>query len=435
MCSKARTPASRPIRRARRVGRSRRPGSSKAYRRGPQAAASSDRGGALSHIPVFWVLVVSVLAPLLGEIPIGFKVPVVVLEVLLGIVIGPHVLGLAHAEGFVLQMFTFGMAATLLMAGMELDFGAIKGPPLVLAAGGWTLSVAIGVAAAGVMHVIPQVDAPMMMVLALCTTGLGVLVPILRDGGQIESPFGRLLIAAGTMGEVAPIVAMSVLLSTQYSSLKEAGFLLIFLGIVGAAIVAGLRARPPRLVAMLNRHMHSSTQMPVRISLLLLGIMLLLAQQFGFESLLGAFAAGMVVGQVTRGPEGKTLREKLETVSFAWFYPFFFVGTGIKFDVAALARDTTTMLLVPAFAVLFLLVRGAPVYLYRGRLGKGQALPFALSSAVPSLSIVVVISEIGTRTRLMSPDVTAALIGAALLCVLLFPTISGALQSRAEVKN
>jgi Kef-type K+ transport system membrane component KefB len=395
----------------------------------PHHALMADPG-ALNHIPVFWVLAASVLAPLLGEIPLGFKLPVVVLEVLLGILIGPHVLDLAQFDGFIERMFTFGMATTLLMAGMEMDFGAIKGRPLALGVGGWVLSVVIGVAAVVVLHVMPRVDAPMMTVVALCTTGLGVLVPILRDGGQVDTPFGRLLMAAGTMGEVAPIVAMSVLLSTQYSSLKEAGFLLVFLGIVGLAIATGLRARPPRLVAILHRHMHTSTQMPVRISLLLLGIMLLIAQQFGFETLLGAFAAGMVLGQITRGAEGEPLREKLETVSFAWFYPFFFVGTGIKFDVAALGRDTTTMLLVPAFALLFLLVRGVPVFLYRGRLGKGQALPFALFSAVPSLSIIVVISEIGARAKTMSPDVTAAMIGAALLCVMLFPTIAGAIQPR-----
>ena len=384
----------------------------------------------MSHIPVFWVLVASVVAPLLGEIPLGFKVPVVVLEVLLGIVIGPHVLDLAQFEGFVATMFTFGMATTLFMAGMELDFAEIRGRPLLLATVGWVMSAVLGVAVVGLMHVIPQVDAPLMVTLALCTTGLGVLVPIFRDGSQLGTPFGRFVMAAGTLGEVAPIVAMSVLLSQQYSSWQEAGFLLIFLGIIGAAIVVGVAARPPKVRAMLDRHMHSSTQMPVRISLLLLGALLLVAEKFGFESIFGAFAAGMVLGQATRGSAGKALREKLETVSFSWFYPFFFVGTGIKFDVAALGRDATTLLLEPAFSMLFLLIRGVPVFLYRGQLSPGKALPFALSSAVPSLSIVVVISEIGAHAGKMSTDVAAALIGAALLSVLLFPTIAGALLSR-----
>jgi Kef-type K+ transport system membrane component KefB len=94
--------------------------------------------------PIFWMLLAAVLAPLLAEVPLGFKVPVVVLEVALGIVIGPHVLGLVQFEGFVVAMFALGMAATLFMAGLELDFGAIKGRPLSLATAGWLVSALLG---------------------------------------------------------------------------------------------------------------------------------------------------------------------------------------------------------------------------------------------------------------------------------------------------
>jgi Kef-type K+ transport system membrane component KefB len=194
--------------------------------------------------------------------------------------------------------------------------------------------------------------------------------------------------------------------------------------------VVGMRARPPRVMEILRRHMHKSTQLPVRMSLWVLAALVLLAGDFGFENILGAFAAGMILGQAARGEDGKALQEKIGTLSFAWFYPFFFVGTGIKFDMAGLGRDPTTMLLVPTFAVLFLIVRGTPVLLYRGHIDKAQRLPFALSSAVPSLSIIVVITEIGLRSKLMQPDVAAAMIGAAMLSVLLFPTIAGALLSR-----
>ena len=380
--------------------------------------------------PIFWILVVAVLAPLLAEIPLGFRVPVVVLEVVLGIVIGPHVLGLVQFEGFVAVMFLIGMAATLFMAGMELDFSEIRGRPLSLAAGGWTVSALLGVAIVGLLHVIPQVDAPLMVTLALCTTGLGVMVPVFRDGGQLGTAFGRLFMAAGTLGELGPIVAMSLLLSARYSTWQEIGFLFALLAIVGMAVVVGVRARPPKLLALLNRGMHASTQLPVRISLLVLAELIGLADQLGFERILGAFAAGMVVGQATRGEDGKAFREKIEAVSFGWFYPFFFVGTGVKFDITALGQDLTTMLLVPAFAVLFLVIRGAPVFLYRDAIASAQRLPFALAAAVPSLSIIVVITEIGVLAKTMNPDVAAALIGAALLAVLLFPTIAGVMLQR-----
>jgi Kef-type K+ transport system membrane component KefB len=294
-------------------------------------------------------------------------------------------------------------------------------------------SLLLGITVVGLLHVIPQVHAPLMVTLAMCTTGLGVLIPIFRDSGQLGTIFGRLVLAAGTLGEVGPIIAMSLLLSQQYSTWEESGFLVAFLAIVCIAIAVGMRARPPKVLAMLSRHMHKSTQLPVRICLLMLGALLLLAEQFGFESIFGAFAAGMVLGQATRGEYGKALREKIETVSFGWFYPFFFVGTGIKFNIVALGQDLTTMLLVPTFALLFLVVRGAPVLFYRGHIATAERLPFALSSAVPSLSIIVVITEIGVRAKSMNPDVATALIGAALLSVLLFPTIAGALLSRPNV--
>lgn len=380
--------------------------------------------------PIFWLLLAAVAAPLLGEIPLGLRVPVVVLEVILGIVIGPHVLELIRFEGFVADMFNIGMAMTLFMAGMELDFDQIKGRPLALAALGWIASVLVGFAAVGMLHLIPQVRAPQMVTLALCTTGLGVLVPIFRDSGQLDTLFGRLVLAAGTLGEVGPIVAMSLLLSQQYSTWQEVGFLLAFLAIVGLAAAIGRGVKPPKVLALLRRTMHSSTQLPVRISLLLLAGLFSLAAEFGFEGIFGAFAAGMVMGLVTRGDEGKVMRVKLEAVSFGWFYPFFFVGTGIKFDIAALGRDFTTMLLVPASLVLFLVVRGAPVLLYRKDIASEQRLAFALSTSVASLSILVVITEIGLRAKTMNTDIVAALVGAALLSVLLFPTIAGVLLQR-----
>ena len=387
----------------------------------------------MSYHPVFWLFVAAVAGPLLGRIPIGFKVPVVVLEVVLGILIGPHVMDLVHYDAFLAMMHTFAMAATLFMAGMELDFSEIKGRPLWLAAAGWGSSVALGIIVVGIFHLIPAVHAPMMVTLALCTTGLGALMPIFRDGGQLGTKFGRLVIAAGTVGEVGPIIAMSLLLSQRYSTWQEVGFLAAFLAIVGVVAAVGAGARPPRVLAFLSREMHASTQLPVRIALLMLAALFVLAEEFGFESIFGAFAAGMIMGLATRGEDGKTMREKIDAVSFGWFYPFFFVGTGVKFDVTALGKDLTTMLLVPTFVILLLVIRGASVWLYRNEIARSERFSFALCSAVPSLSIIVVITEIGLRSKTMSPDIAAALVGAGLLSILLFPTIAGALLARTTV--
>lgn len=382
--------------------------------------------------PVLIVLVAAVFAPLLAEVPIGIRIPVVVIEIVLGIIIGPHVLGWVRFDGVVASMFTLGMGATLFMAGMDLDFGRIRGRPLLLALGGWAISLTLGVAAAALLYVTPMVHAPMMVVLALTTTSLGTLLPILRDSNVLDTRFGRLFFAAGTVGELGPIVAMSLLLSQRFSTWHEVGFLLVFLGIVLSAAVVGMDARPPKVVALLSRTMQASSQLPVRVALLIFGAFFVLSETFGFENILGAFAAGMVVGLATRGDDGRPLRNKIDAVMLGWFSPFFFVGMGIRFDIVGTVGNLETALLVPAFLVLFLLVRGVPVVLYRKDLEPEERVPFGLLSSVASLSIVVVITEIGVRTGHISHDIATALVGAAVLAALLFPTIAGALLERSK---
>jgi Kef-type K+ transport system membrane component KefB len=321
----------------------------------------------------------------------------------------------------------------MFMAGMEIDFARIRGRPLALGAAGWLTSLAVGAAAVLVLQPMLGLSLPGMLIIALVTTGLGTLLPILRDGGLLATPFGALLLAAATIGEVGPIVAASLVLSTRFSLWQEFALLALFLGVVLLAVAVGAGLRPPKLLAVLTRTMHSSSQLPVRLALLLLAALIFLSQRFGFEAAIGAFAAGMIVGVAARGPDGEDFRRKIDAVCFGWFAPFFFVGTGVAFDVAALGRDLQTMLLVPTFLALFLLTRGLPAWLYRRDLPRGELAPLALSSAVASLGIVVVVANVGLKSGHLTPDVAQALIGAALLSLLVYPTAARALLARAQV--
>lgn len=387
----------------------------------------------LLHHPVFVVMLAAAAAPLLAELPLRVRMPVVVLEVLLGIAVGPHGLGWLVPGSFVDAMLKAGMASVLFMAGMEIDFGRIRGRPLALAGAGWAVSLVIGLAAVGLLHVVPDVHAPLMVTLALATTGLGVLLPMLRDAGQLEAPYGRLLLAAGTVGEVGPILLVSLLLSQRYGTAQEFAFLLVFVLLIGLVAAVGMGLRPPRLLAILDRTLHTSTQLPVRLAVVILAGAVVLSEEMGFEGILGAFAAGMVVGLATRDPGAEPFRVKLDAVCFGWLTPFFFVGTGMSFDLPSLFANAATMLLLPTFLLLMLVVRGVPVWLYRRDLAAAQRLPFALSSAVSSLGLVVVVTEIGRRAQVMSTDVAQALVGAALLSTLAYPTLAAVLGGRRDV--
>jgi Kef-type K+ transport system membrane component KefB len=387
----------------------------------------------LNNHPILVVMMGAVLAPLLTEVPIGVRAPVVVVEVLFGILVGPQVIRLVDPRGLgglLFSMQIMGAAAVLFMAGMEVDFNRIRGRPLSLGLLSWFASIVLAFAAVALLHVVPGVHAPLMVTIALTTTSLGALIPLLRDGGQLDAPFGRMLLADGTIGEVGPIVAVSLVLSSRYTTWQEFSLLIAFLALVGVATAVGIGARPPKVLALLSRTMHASTQLPVRVALFVLAAFVTVASTFGFEGILGAFAAGMIVGLATRGEEGETFRAKIDAVCFGFLTPFFFVGTGIEFDPAALTRETATMLLTPGFLFLFLMIRGAPVILFRNELPKPERLAFALSASVASLALVVVITDIGLLTKYMKPDIAEALVAASLLSLLLYPTLAGILLSR-----
>lgn len=385
----------------------------------------------LQH-PILAVMAIAVTAPLLAELPVGVRIPVVVLEVVLGAVVGPHALGWVQTGEFLDLMQKVGLGAMLFMAGTEIDFRTIAGRPLTLALVGWVASAAVAFVVVGVLHAVPSVHAPMMVVLALTTTNLGVMIPVLRDAGVVESAFGRIFLAQGAIGELAPIVGVSLALSTAYSTWQEFTLLLAFLAVVLAVAFVGAQARAPRLLEWLGRTLRSSSQTPVRMSLLLVAAFFVLSETWGFEGILGAFAAGMAVGVATRGEDCEAFRMKLEAVVFGWLVPFFFVGTGLRFDAGALLRSTDTMVLVPTFLLLLLLVRGLPTLLFRNELPPRERLPFAFASSVASVGLVIVITEIGKSTQKMNLDVAQALVAAALLSILVYPTLTGATIARSR---
>lgn len=387
----------------------------------------------LNNHPVLVVMAIGVLAPLLAEMPKRFRMPSVVLEMVLGIVVGPHLLGFVKAGGMLGWLGgTLGLGALFFVAGMELDLDRVRGRPLLLAGCGWLLSLALGLAAAGLAQLFAFINAPMVVAVALTTTAIGTLLPILRDDGELDTEFGRLILAAGAMGEFGPIVVVSIALTSRNAPWTQVGFMVVLIAVTILVAITALRVRSPRIADLLARTMHSSTQLPLRISILLLALLFVLSEAFGLEAVLGAFAAGMVFGMTTRGENGRPMREKIDAVCFGFLVPFFFVTSGINFDLPRLLQSTRTMLLIPSFLALFLVVRGMPVFLYRDYLARGERLPFALYAST-ALPMVVAITHIGVETGRMPVDIAAALVGAAILSVLLFPAIGRALRKRSSL--
>lgn len=376
------------------------------------------------------IVVVAVLAPLLAEWLKRFRVPGVVLEIGLGILIGQQVLGWASVTTVVASFGNLGLSFLMFLAGFEIDLDRIKGRPLNRATIGWFVSLAVALGVAAVLVVTGFAISDLLIGLALTTTALGTLLPMLRDADALESEFGALVLAVGTVGEFLPIVAIALLLTSDNPG-ATALLLVVFIVLAVGATLVATRARSPRVVGLMQRHLNSSAQLPVRIAVLMVVGLVWVASHLGLDVLLGAFAAGIIVRLFTAGEEQHAVGSKLEAIGFGFLVPIFFVVSGMKFDLDALTSDPTTLLRVPLFLALFLVVRGLPaLLLYRKDLPRPDRAALAFFSAT-ALPLVVVITGIGLDTGRMRPENAAALVGAGMLSVLLFPLIGFAIRRRA----
>jgi len=375
------------------------------------------------------IAAVGVCAPLLAEILRRFRIPSVVIEIGLGIVIGPQVLKLAQVTDEVSAFSELGLSFLMFLAGYEINFAQIRGTPLNKAIGGWFISLVLAFAVGAVMVTTGFGLNTLILGLALTSTALGTLLPMLRDEGALETHFGGLVLAIGTVGEFGPIVAVALLL-TGANPAGTAVLLVVFVAIAAAAALLAARTHQPTFVRVLSKHLHSSAQLPVRISVLLIVLLVWVASLLGLDVLLGAFAAGIVVRLFSAGRDEQVIRVKLEAIGFGFLIPIFFIVSGMKFDLDALTSDPATLLRLPIFLVLFLVVRGAPaLLLYRREVPRNQLVPLALFSST-ALPLVVVITSIGLATDRMLAANAAALVGAGMLSVLLYPLIGFALLRR-----
>ena len=369
----------------------------------------------------FLVIVVVAAAAALAAGALGrhLVVPVVVLELLLGVVIGPEVLGLARSDAFIDFFANLGLAMLFFFAGYEIDLQRIRGLPLRLAVIGWVLSLALAYASTGLLELAGVVASFLFAGSAMATTAIGTLLPILRDAGELRTRFGTFLLAGGAVGEFGPILIVTLAFSTR-SALANAGVLAAFVALAVAAGVVAVRWMG-RGWPLLERTLESSGQAAIRVTVVTVFALVALALEMGLDVLLGGFVAGVILRAALRDREVTVLESKLTAVGYGFLIPFFFVVSGIRVDVDALLDDPGTLLDVPLFLALFLLVRGGPVLLLmRRQMDLRDRAALALFTAT-QLPLVVAITTIAVDEGHMTTATAASLVVAAILSTALFP--------------
>jgi Kef-type K+ transport system membrane component KefB len=378
------------------------------------------------------VVAAAFAAPFLLGLAPGLRMPAVVLEIVAGIVLGPSVLGWVEADPTINVLATLGLGFLLFLGGLEVDFVRLRGPVLRLAAGGYALSFAIALLVCAVLGAGGLVQTPLLVAIALGSTSLGVLIPVLKDSGRTESSLGTLVIAGASIADFAAII----LLSLFFAGEGGPGATLVLLGcLLGLAltvfaVVRGAQ-RSMRIRADLVRLQDTTAQIRVRGALVLLVGFAAAAQRLGLEVILGTFAAGAILSLADpdRSMTHPDLRRKLEAIGFGVFIPIFFVTSGVRFDLGALGGSLE---MVPLFLLALLVVRAVPALLYARLLDRRETVVAGLMQAT-SLPFVGAATAIGNELGLIGAGEAAALVGAGLLSVLAFPAAGLALLRRGEM--
>jgi len=374
------------------------------------------------------IVTAAALAALIGGLASRrLLVPVVVIEILLGILIGPELLGLAEPDAFTDFFASLGLGMLFFFAGYEIDFERIRGTPLVLGALGWLLSLALAYSLGGLLALAGVVLSLLFTGSAMATTAIGTLLPILGDAGELRTRFGTYVLAAGAMGEFGPILLITLVFSTK-SAVSNAFILVVFVAMTVLTAVVAVRGIG-RGWPLLERTLETSGQLAIRIAVVTIFALGTLAASLGLDLLIGGFVAGVITRIALKGREVAVFESKLKAVGYGFFIPFFFVVSGIKFNLSALTDDPVKLLEVPLFLALFLVVRGVPaLLLYRRVLESRDRVALAFLSAT-QLPLVVAITTIAVEEGHMRSATAASLVGAAILSTMIYPLVGLGLRA------
>jgi Kef-type K+ transport system membrane component KefB len=373
--------------------------------------------------------VVAALAPVIVALLPGPRVPQLVVLILGGIVLGPHVLGVSD-PGVLILVANIGLGMVFLLAGYELDPAVFRERAGRLALTGWVITVVLAAGLVGVLAALGLVRAFVPVALGLTTTALGTLLPILREHDLLGGQFGRYVLAAGAVGELLPILGIALFLGAQNQfvailSVASVGVLALVLSF------APRLARGNRLGRIVREGEHATSQTTLRFSLVLLLFLLAVAAEFGLDVVLGAFLAGMVLRRWAPG-DTHALEEKLDAVGYGFFIPVFFVVSGMTLDLHSIVEAPLRLVV---FFVLLLVVRGLPaLVVYRRALPMAQRLQMMFITAT-SLPLLVALSEIGLRNGTMLAENAAALVGAGVLSVIFYPAVAVAIGARRAARD
>ena len=382
---------------------------------------------------LFWISICAVIAPLIAGFVPRKLLPEVVLLLAGGILIGPFVFDLAETDEAITMLHDLGLGMLFLLAGYEIELKELTGRAGRRAMGTWLGCLALAIIAVELAGLVGAINDELAVAIALTSTALGTLLPILRDNAMMKTQIGDVIVRHGAFGELGPIIAMAILLGTR-GPIASLIVLMIF------ALIAVLVSLPSRwarkessqIVELIRAGSETTGQTTVRLTMLLLVSLGAVAVAFHLDIVLGAFAAGFILRRALPGGDER-LESKLDGLAFGFLIPIFFVTSGMTIDPSAVAQEPVALVL---FIAMILLLRGGPVFLATvldrspgyPRLGTRDSLRVGLFAST-GLPIIVAVTSLAVSEGQMSSVNASVLVAGGALTVLMFPLLATVLAS------
>lgn len=393
---------------------------------------ASSQTATSEYVSIFWITLVALLAPL-ASAATRKKIPDVVFLLIFGVVIGPEVLNLAQLEGGVELLKELGLGLLFLLAGYEINSQSLRSRQGAFALGSWAVSFSLGFLLA-LLLTGGQGSFPVYAVIgiALSSTALGTLLPLLKSHGAAGTRLGDSVMIHGALGELMPIFAMSLLLSSRApwaAVLILLAFMLI--AIISALLPHRLFEHIPGLRRTMAAEANTTSQTMLRLAMLLLSTLMMVAAVFQLDVVLGAFAAGIILRSLTPTGAFEPFSKRLEALGFSFLIPLFFVASGMGIKVSVIGEQP---LLLAAIVLGILVIRGLPVFAaeYFLKTGSGltslqEKLQLGLYSAA-GLPIIVAVTQVARQSDLLTEQSASLLVAGGALTVLIFPLLAQALK-------
>lgn len=378
-------------------------------------------------VSLAFISLVAVVCPILASLIPGKAVPETVLLLIAGAVLGPHGVGIIGVDDSVMLLSDLGLAFLFLLAGYEISPKSLTGTEGKRGAATWLVTFAIAFLIVAVWPTLSAFELDgLAVVIALTTTAMGTLLPILQDRKILGTRVGDEIIAYGTWGELLPILAMALLLTARATWQT----MVVLLAFAAIAVLAGVVPKAAQRVGsrihrFIAENADTNSQMVIRsVNLLLIG-MTALSAVFDLDIVLGAFAAGFILRFLI--PEGnQTMEMKHNAIAYGFLVPLFFVVSGAKVDLHALGARPELLAL---FVVLLLFVRALPIFvsLSLGRTSRTMdvrerlTVSFYCATALP---IIVAVTSVAVAAGAMSQETASVLVAAGGVSVLLMPLLA-----------